>query len=63
MASEAAPSIPFNPVHPDWYAEHGYPHDFWTRLRREDPVHRWEKARQAGCNKVLKAMKRRYPED
>jgi cytochrome P450 len=43
MASEAAAPIPFNPVHPDWYAEHGYPHDFWTRLRREDPVHRWEK--------------------
>jgi cytochrome P450 len=41
MASEPVTSIPFNPVHPDWYAEHGYPHDFWTRLRREDPVHWW----------------------
>jgi cytochrome P450 len=43
MASEAVASIPFHPVHPDWYAEHGYPHDFWTRLRREDPVHWWDK--------------------
>jgi cholest-4-en-3-one 26-monooxygenase len=43
MASESVTSIPFNPVHPDWYAEHGYPHDFWTRLRREDPVHWWDK--------------------
>ena len=23
----------------DHYAEHGYPHEAWTRLRREDPVH------------------------
>ena len=28
-----------NLVHPDLYAEHGYPHDIWTRLRHEDPVH------------------------
>ncbi|MGI9430839.1 MAG: cytochrome P450 [Myxococcota bacterium] len=28
-----------NLVHPDLYAEHGYPHDIWTRLRAEDPVH------------------------
>jgi len=41
MASEAVSPLEFNPVHPDWYAEHGYPHDFWTRLRREDPVHWW----------------------
>ncbi len=34
-------SIPadFNLVHPSHYAEHGYPHEIWTRLRREDPVH------------------------
>jgi len=41
MASEALAPSEFNPVHPDWYADHGYPHDFWTRLRREDPVHWW----------------------
>jgi cholest-4-en-3-one 26-monooxygenase len=29
----------FNMVHPHHYAERGYPHDLWTRLRREDPVH------------------------
>ncbi len=33
----------FNIVHPDHYAELGYPHEIWTRLRREDPVHLWEK--------------------
>jgi cytochrome P450 len=26
-------------VHPDEYADHGYPHEFWKKLRREDPVH------------------------
>jgi cytochrome P450 len=26
-------------IHPDDYADHGYPHPVWTRLRREDPVH------------------------
>ncbi len=30
-----------NIVHPQDYAAHGYPHDVWTALRREDPVHRW----------------------
>jgi cytochrome P450 len=29
----------FHLVHPDHYAEHGYPHPIWTELRREDPVH------------------------
>jgi cytochrome P450 len=33
----------FNIVHPDDYAAHGYPHDIWTRMRREDPVYRWER--------------------
>ncbi|MGH0032263.1 MAG: cytochrome P450, partial [Myxococcota bacterium] len=41
MASHAVTPSDFNPVHPDHYAEHGYPHDFWTRLRAEDPVHWW----------------------
>jgi cytochrome P450 len=41
MASQAVAPVDWNPVHPDLYAEHGYPHDLWTRLRREDPVHRW----------------------
>jgi cytochrome P450 len=37
----AAPSVAsdFHLVHPDHYAARGYPHDVWTRLRREDPVH------------------------
>ncbi|HXK25640.1 MAG TPA: cytochrome P450 [Myxococcota bacterium] len=30
-------------VHPDDYAERGYPHDVWTRLRREDPVHWYDR--------------------
>jgi cytochrome P450 len=25
-------------VHPQTYVDHGYPHDIWTRLRRESPV-------------------------
>ncbi len=29
----------FNLIHPDDYAAHGYPHEIWTRLRKEDPVH------------------------
>jgi cytochrome P450 len=33
--AEREPSL----VHPDEYADHGYPHEFWKRLRREDPVH------------------------
>src|SRR5262249_21256243 len=26
-------------IEPQRYAAHGYPHDVWTRLRREDPIH------------------------
>lgn len=29
---------PLDLVDPDRYAARGYPHDLWTRLRREDPV-------------------------
>jgi cytochrome P450 len=29
-------------VHPDAYAEHGYPHDVWTWMRANDPVYWWE---------------------
>ena len=32
-----------NIIHPDVYATSGYPHDVWTRLRAEDPVHHWSK--------------------
>jgi cytochrome P450 len=41
----AAPATPesFNIIHPDDYARHGYPHAIWTRLRREDPVHWWDR--------------------
>ena len=31
-----------NIIHPGWYAEYGYPHDTWTRMRREDPVSYWD---------------------
>lgn len=27
----------------DYYREHGYPHEAWTLLRREDPVHWYER--------------------
>jgi cytochrome P450 len=42
MAEPARSSERFHLVDPDDYAAHGYPHDIWTRLRREDPVHWWE---------------------
>ncbi len=29
-------------IDPQCYAEHGYPHELWTRLRRESPVHFFE---------------------
>src|SRR5262245_35570355 len=29
-------------IFPTQYSERGYPHDVWTRLRRESPVHRCE---------------------
>jgi hypothetical protein len=29
----------FHLIHPNDYFAHGYPHPVWTRLRREDPVH------------------------
>lgn len=39
----AAESFAISPlVDPDHYVAHGYPHELWTRLRREDPVHRVE---------------------
>lgn len=38
MVAAAKPTS-FHLVHPDDYAAHGYPHDEWRRLRREDPVH------------------------
>lgn len=38
MAAAEKPAE-FHLVHPEHYALHGYPHDVWRRLRREDPVH------------------------
>ena len=39
MAASPAP-VPedFRLVHPEDYAQHGYPHQIWARLRAEDPV-------------------------
>jgi cytochrome P450 len=39
MLNAAIESEDFNPIHPELYVKHGYPHDYWTRLRAEDPVH------------------------
>ena len=33
----------FRIIHPEDYAAHGYPHPLWARLRREDPVHYWDR--------------------
>jgi cytochrome P450 len=43
MAAAATPPESFNLIHPDDYARHGYPHEIWRRLRREDPVHWWDR--------------------
>jgi len=43
MAAAASTPETFNLIHPDDYARHGYPHSIWTRLRREDPVHWWDR--------------------
>jgi cholest-4-en-3-one 26-monooxygenase len=44
MANDVPSPADFNLVHPDHYANYGYPHDVWTRLRREDPVHWFDKS-------------------
>jgi cholest-4-en-3-one 26-monooxygenase len=44
MSNAAIESEDFNPIHPEFYVKHGYPHDFWTRLRAEDPVHWFEQS-------------------
>jgi cholest-4-en-3-one 26-monooxygenase len=43
MASEGVNWDEFNIVHPKDYADHGYPHEIWTRLRRENPVSWWDR--------------------
>jgi cytochrome P450 len=43
MASEAVALESFNIIHPDDYAAHGYPHDVWTWMRREEPVYWWDR--------------------
>ena len=46
MASSAAdPFEDFHLIHPDHYAARGYPHPVWARLRREDPVHWFDRTR------------------
>jgi hypothetical protein len=43
MANQVTPKPDFNIIDPDDYAAHGYPHHIWTRLRKEDPVHWWDR--------------------
>jgi cholest-4-en-3-one 26-monooxygenase len=43
MASQDTAKQDFNIIDPDDYAAHGYPHHVWTRLRKEDPVHWWDR--------------------
>jgi len=42
MSKKPASSHARNIVDPAVYAAEGYPHDIWTRLRREDPVCWWD---------------------
>ena len=39
MSAPALKSIEPDLVHPQTYVDYGYPHDAWTALRRESPVH------------------------
>jgi len=41
----AAPAVDddFELIDPDFYAENGYPHEAWTKLRQAAPVHYYEK--------------------
>jgi len=32
-----------NIVHPEYYANHGYPHEIWAKMRAEEPVYWWDK--------------------
>ncbi len=43
MAGEAPALDQINIIHPDDYATHGYPHEIWTWMRKEDPVHWWDR--------------------
>jgi cholest-4-en-3-one 26-monooxygenase len=43
MSQAAAPSDEFNVIDPAHYAARGYPHEIWSSLRREDPVHWWDR--------------------
>src|SRR5262245_35102967 len=43
LASPVRTTESFHLIHPDDYAEWGYPHAIWKRLRREDPVHWFER--------------------
>ena len=44
MAAPQSPDLLAGPelMEPALYARDGYPHETWTRLRRESPVHRYE---------------------
>ncbi len=42
MASAQPPYGDINIVHPELYANSGYPHDAWTWMRKNDPVHYFE---------------------
>jgi cytochrome P450 len=41
-ARTSPPIAPPEIIEPRYYREHGYPHEFWTQLRREAPVARCE---------------------
>ena len=43
LAATSLPLADLDIIGQDTYARNGYPHDAWTRLRREDPIHWTEK--------------------
>jgi cholest-4-en-3-one 26-monooxygenase len=46
--SDAVPLDELDVIGPDTYAEHGYPHEAWRRLRKESPIHWFDVAGGVG---------------
>ncbi len=40
--SSQPPFEGLNLVHPEYYAEYGYPHDAWTWMRENEPIYWWD---------------------
>ncbi len=52
MSAPALSTNMIDLVHPRTYVEHGYPHDAWTELRRESPVHWIDRAHSSSVEAI-----------